>query len=446
MRAAAVYRDPRVVAITFLGFSSGLPLGVLGDPLTAWLAEHGVAKTTIGLFALTGLPYSLKFLWAPLLDRLRLPFLTRRLGRRRGWAVATQLSLLAAIAALGATDPERNLWSVALFGFLVAFLSASQDIVVDAYRVEILDDRQLGAGAATIVLGYRLGQVGVGALGLVLAAAAGWAVAFAAMAGLVLVGFFAVLASPEPTLAQSPDSRRREDALAGHLVRDTGLGGRIAVLVDWFSRAVVAPFADFLARPGWLAILAFIVLYKLGDAVLSVMQTPFFLEIGFTKPEIAGIKKGIGFAAIVFGGFLGGVLVARYGILRSLLIAGVLQALSNLVFVYQATVGHDLAVLTATVAVENFATGMGTAAFVAYLSSLCNVAYTATQYALLTSVMGGARTVLSASAGWLADRMDWVPFFVLTALAAMPGLLVLVWLMRRYPPPHRAGVDLASPE
>lgn len=203
--------------------------------------------------------------------------------------------------------------------------------------------------------------------------------------------------------------------------------------IDRLKQSVWAPLADFFMRPGWLVILGVIVFYKLGDAVLSVMQTPFFLELGFSKPEIAGIKKGVGLAAIVAGGFLGGILVAGWGIIRSLLVCGVLQALSNLVFVYQAWAGHDLTALTITVASENLATGMGSTAFVAYLSSLCNQAYTATQYALLTSVMGGARTVLSASAGWLADMMDWASFFLLTTVAALPGLLLILWLIRRYP-------------
>ncbi len=421
--AAGVYRDPRVLAITFLGISSGLPLGVLGEPLTAWFVEHGIDKTTIGLFALAGLPYSFKFLWAPLLDHLSLPPLTTRLGRRRGWAIATQLGLLLAIASLGFVRPETDIQAIALITLAIAFLSASQDIVIDAYRVEILPEHQLGAGAATIVLGYRLGQVGAGAVGLLVATGFGWAAAFFVLAVAVTIGIVAILLNPEPEWVAPA---RPTDAEIAPMERAS----------IWLRRAVVAPLADFAGRPGWLMILALIVFYKLGDAVLSMMQTPFFLELGFTKPEIAGIKKGVGLAAIVAGGLIGGLLVARFGLLRSLLFAGVLQAVSNLVFVYQAWAGHDLGALTLTVAAENLATGMGTTAFVAYLSSLCNQAYTATQYALLTSVMGAARTVLSASAGWFADQMDWISFFVLTTVAALPGLAILIWLIRRFPPPE----------
>lgn len=428
--AASVYRDPRVLAITFLGISSGLPLGILGDPLTAWLAEHGMSRTTIGLFALAGLPYSFKFLWAPLLDQVPLPYLTRRLGRRRGWAIVIQAALLASIAALGLVRPDSDIVLAAAGTVAVAFFSASQDIVIDAWRVEILDERKLGAGAATVVFGYRLGQIGAGAFGLLAASEIGWTAAFTALALVVVVGMVTFLVNPEPAAPSAPSA--------------TTPGNRLDAARGWLARAVVAPLADFLRRPGWLAILALIVFYKLGDAVLSVMQTPFFLELGFTLPEIAGIKKGVGFAAVIGGGLLGGVLVARWGILRSLLVCGVLQAVSNLVFVYQAWAGHDLAALTICVAVENVASGMGSTAFVAYLSSLCHHAYTATQYALLTSVMGGARTTLSAMAGWLADRMDWIAFFGVTAFAALPGLALVVWLMRRPPATTLAPASLGT--
>ncbi len=420
--AMAIYTDRRVLAITFLGISSGLPLGILGDPLTAWLAEGGLTKTAIGLFALTSLPYSLKFLWAPVFDHLRLPFLSRLLGRRRGWAVITQLGLFTAVAALGGLSPAEQIGAVAALATGVAFLSASQDVVIDAYRVEILEERKLGAGAATIVLGYRVGQVGAGAFGLVAAAWLGWPAAFVMMGAAVAIGLVAILLNPEPTPPTDPD------VIPSNGWPDAQASARLGV---WLMRAVVAPFVDFARRPGWLAIILFILLYKLGDAVLSIMQTPFFLEIGFTKPEIAGIKKGVGFVAIIAGGFAGGLLVARYGILRSLMICGVLQAGSNVVFVWLAWIGHDPVVLAATVAAENLATGMGTIAFVAYLSSLCNRAYTATQYALLTSMVGAARVALSSSAGWLADQTDWVTFFMLTAVAALPGLAVLAWIMRR---------------
>ena len=408
-QSAAVYTQPRVLAFLFLGFSSGLPFGVVAEPLTAWLAESGASKTAIGLFALVSLPYSLKFIWAPLMDHLPLPVMTRLFGRRRGWALVTQVLLLAAVLGLGLTDPATDLWWTAAFALVVTFASASQDIVVDAYRVEVLSEDQLAAGAATATFGWRLGQVGSGAAGLILADMFPWSWVYVGMAALVLVGIIAILMNPEP---------------------ETNAPKPIHELGAWLKDAVVGPFQDFVVRPGWIAIVLFVLLYKFGDAVLSIMKIPFFLEIGFTKTEIAEIAKIFGFNAIIAGGFLGGLVLARTGILTGLMICGVLMAASNLVFVAQAWAGHDLVWLTVTIAVENITTGMGTTAFVAYLSSLCHSAYTATQYALLTSLMAFSRTVMSSGAGWLAERVDWVSFFIITTVAAVPGLLVLAWLMR----------------
>ena len=418
--AAKVYGDRRVLSLLFLGFSSGLPFGVLAEPLTAWLAESQVSKTMIGLFALVGLPYSLKFLWAPLMDRLPLPVLTRRFGRRRGWALFTQAVLLAVVLGLGLTDPRADLWWTAALALAVAFASASQDIVIDAYRVEILETHQLAAGAATATFGWRVGQVGAAAGGLIVADFLPWPLVFAGMALLALIGVAAILVNPEPKApaAFGPDP----SAPAGR-----------PRWIAWAYEAVVAPFKDFLARDGWAAVLLFILLYKFGDAVLAVMKVPFFLELGFSKTEIAEIAKIFGVNAIILGGLAGGVLLARVGIANGLLVSGVLMALSNLVFVLQAWAGHDLWILAFTIAVENVTTGMGTTAFIAYLSGLCNVAYTATQYALLTSLMAFSRTALSSVAGWIADRVDWTTFFVITTLAALPGLLLLVWMMHCYP-------------
>ncbi len=440
LEAAGVYRNPRVIAMAFLGFSSGLPFGVLAEPLTAWLAESQISKTGIGLFALVSLPYSLKFLWAPVMDRLSLPVFTPMLGRRRGWALFTQILLFLAIVGMGLTDPGRDIWWTALFAVCVAFVSASQDIMIDAYRIEILDERRLAAGAATAVFGWRLGQVGGAAAGLIFADLLPWHVVFSGMAALVVVGMAAILLNPEPDRPLTKESIELERAAEEFLERKRHLGPRLAGVLAWLYGAVVCPFAEFMTRRGWLAIMMFIMLFKFGDAVLAVMKVPFFLELGFTKTEIAEIAKIFGFNAIIAGGFLGGILLARTGIMRGLLICGVLMAVSNLVFVAQAWAGHDLWMLALTIAVENITTGMGTAAFVAYLSSLCNVAYTATQYALLTSLMAFSRTVLSSGAGWLADQVDWVTFFVITTLAAVPGLLLLLWMMRRFPAePAAAG-------
>ncbi|MBL8658371.1 MAG: AmpG family muropeptide MFS transporter [Rhodospirillales bacterium] len=423
-----------MLSLLFLGFSSGLPFGVLAEPLSAWLTDADVSKTQIGLFALVSIPYSLKFLWAPLVDRLPLPWLTARLGRRRGWALLAQVVLLAAIVMMGGTDPAADLARTAAFALAVAFASATQDIVIDAYRVEILEDRQLAAGAAMTVFGWRLGQVGAGALGLILADILPWPLVFTLVATMVGVGMATVLLNPEPRPAAAGEADALEARAEAFLARRPHLPRAWAAALAWTYAAAAGPIMEYVRRRHWLMILLFIALYKFGDAVLAVMKVPFFLEVGFSKTEIAEVVKLFGVAAVIAGGLIGGILLARIGILRGLLVCGVLMAASNLLFIVQAWVGPDLRMLAVTIAVENITTGMGTAAFVAYLSSLCNLAYTATQYALLTSLMALSRTVLSSGAGWLADRMTWPEFFVASTLAALPGLLLLVWMIRAFPP------------
>lgn len=428
-----VYADRRVLSLLFLGFSSGLPLALTFGTLSLWLAEVGVNKTTIGLFALMGTPYTFKFLWSPLVDRMPLPYFTRRWGRRRGWAIFSQVALIAGIAGLGATHPETHPALTALLALTVAFWSATQDIVIDAYRVEILEEHQYGAGAATIVLGYRVGMLISGAGALYLATYAGWFVTYCVMAAFMLVGIAAVMVNPEPDARCGDEVSAEQRQITRYLASRPALQGSAARIAAWFYGAVVRPFAEFMGRRGWLWVLLFILLYKFGDALAGVMGNPFYVEQGFTKIQIANFSKLFGLAATIVGGIIGGLVVDRMGILKSLLVCGVLQMLSNLMFVALAMAGNNTTILGATIAIENLSGGMGTAAFVAYLSSLCNVAYTATQYALLTSFMAFGRTLLSSSGGWLADHMDWATFFGVTTAAAVPGLLLLLWIARRYP-------------
>ena len=424
-RAAAIrdtltlYLRRRVLVVLLLGFSSGLPLLLSFSTLSTWMREVGVDLTSIGLFALIGVPYTLKFAWAPVMDRLPLPPLTRWLGRRRGWMVATQLALMVALAGLGTTDPLASPLLMALFGVLVAFFSASQDIVVDAYRIESLEETEQGAGAAAYVLGYRVGILAAGAGALLLADNLGWFPAYLAMAALMLVGLATILLSPEPEgPAPVPPPR----------------GSRIQKSAQWIREAVVAPFAEFLTRPWALLILLFILLYKLGDAFLGAMTNPFYIDVGFTKTEIAEVTKAFGLIALLAGLVVGGVMVRRLGLMWALLICGVLQAASNLVFALQATVGSEVWMLVITIGVENATGGMGTAAFIAYLSRLTNVAFTATQYALLSSFMAFGRTVLSSPSGWAAEQLGWVQFFFASTAIAVPGLILLLVLMRLFPP------------
>jgi MFS transporter, PAT family, beta-lactamase induction signal transducer AmpG len=430
LAAAAVHLEPRVVAVLFLGFSSGIPLALTGQTLSVWLRETGVSLTVIGLFALVGLPYVLKFLWAPVIDAVPVPVLTRLLGRRRGWLIATQLALLASVVALGGNDPLANPFATALLALVVAFCSASQDVVVDAFRVESLEKSQFAAGMANYVAGYRVALLvsTAGAFELAsllqhggLAGRLGWAATYAAMAALVLAGSIAVLLSKEPEHAP-PSGEPQGQTLGKRLLA-----------------AAVDPLRDFLRRPDWLAILLFVMLFKFADAVAGVMTAPFVLDIGFDKTDYGRIVKLFGFAATLIGGFAGGALYRVAGERPSLWIAGILQGASNLMFVWQAQAGPDLNLLIATIGVENLSGGLGTVVFVAYLSGLCrNRAYTATQYAMLSAVSAVGRTVLSASSGWIADRSGWTAFFLLTTVAAVPGLILLAYLGRPRPLPPGA--------
>jgi len=416
----AIYRQPRLIAILLMGFSSGLPLALTFGTLSYWLAEIGVSLTAIGLFGLVRTSYSLKFLWAPLIDRLPIPFLTARLGRRRSWALLIQAALALAILALGMTDPRVDPAATALAAVVVAFLSASQDIVIDAYRIELLAPDEQGAGAAATQWGYRFGMLASGAGALYAASFGGWHFAYALMAAFMLVGMITVWLTPEPGGIQPPEPLPGPNAAA-----------RIRA---WLARAVVAPFLDMAQRTGAIqlaAIAAFIVLYKFGDALAGSMSNPLYVALGFTKVEVATVSKVYGVVATLVGVALGGALVARIGIFRALLVGGAMQALSNLMYAVQVWAGADVTVLTVTISGENLTGGMASAAFVAYLSALCSRDFTATQYALLSSLATVGLNVLAASGGYLAERLGWIPFFVVSTAACVPALLLLLWIMRR---------------
>lgn len=419
------YRDPRMLAILVMGFASGLPLALTGATLAVWMRQDGVSLTAIGLFALVGLAYNLKFLWAPVIDRAALPWLGARFGRRRAWTLVLQAALLLAILALGATDPARAPLATALAAVAVAFLSASQDVVIDAFRVELLSEREQGAGAAATQVGYRLGMVASGAGALYLAEFFGWSFAYGAMSLLLLPAMAVVALTPEP--------RDPEPLTAGGAAH-------------WLRQAFIEPLVDLTRRAHWVPILVFVVLFKLGDALAGVMTSAFYVDMGFSRIEIANVSKVFGVGATIAGVIAGGAVVYRLGVLRALLLTGVLQMLSNLMFAAQAVVGHSVPMLMLTIGVENLTGGMGSAAFVAYLSSLCSLAYTATQYALLSSLAAVARTTLSSVGGAIAQALGWIPFFALSTVAAVPGLLLLVWLMRRLPADTPAGTATGSPE
>ncbi len=433
-REASVYRERRVVVILLLGFSSGLPLLLVYATLSAWLKEAGVSLTAIGLFSWASTAYAIKFLWAPLVDRMPLAFLTRVLGQRRSWLVVAQILVAVCMLGLGASDPSENITETALWAVLLAFASATQDIVIDAYRVETLPESHQGAGAANYTFGYRMAMLTSGAGALIIADVSGWFAAYAVMACLMAVGFLTALISPEPKRQSTVESQNREQEINATISRFTHWPERLRRFAAETNAAIICPFADFIGRRHWAMILLFVALYKYGDALLGVMANPFYLDIGFSKSEIAVISKFYGMAMTVAGGLLGGLLATRYGILKTLLIGGIAQALSNLAFAAQAMVGYSLPMLAVTISIENFTGGIATIAFIAYLSSLCNVAYTATQFALLSSLMAFARTIFASGGGWLADQMSWVMYFLLTTAAAVPGLLLLLWLMKKFPP------------
>ena len=387
-----------------LGFASGLPLLLTFSTLSAWLATAGVSRAAIGAFALVGTPYAFKFLWSPLIDRLPPPL---PLGRRRGWGVTIQIALIAAMLALGSCDPKGNLTTMGALALLVAFLSASQDIVIDAWRVEILATEQQGPGAGMIQTGYRVAMLVSGAGALMIAARAGWFAAYATMAALLSVGMLVFLLGPEPPPPPEPADRSRSR-------------GWDAVR-EWLATAVVGPFADFMRRPAWLVILIFVVGYKLGEAMAGVMAMPLYISLGFSLNEIAAISKLVGFFATVIGALAGGLVTVRLGIVRALILCGVLQSAGNLFYVLQAVGGHRLDYLALCVAAENVTGAMAGAALVAYLSSLCSPAFTATQYALLSSLAAVGRTLVASSGGVLAERLGWAPFFLLTTVATLPA-------------------------
>lgn len=389
-----------------LGFASGLPLALTSGTLQAWLTVAGVDIRAIGMFSLVGLPYTVKFLWAPLMDRFTPPWL----GRRRGWIVTAQAASIAGLAALAVSGPEaaggpvEALWLVGALAALVAFFSASQDIAFDAYRADLLRPAERGPGAAVSVTGYRLAMLVSGALALILAQRIGWRETYLLMAVLMAAGLAATLLSPEPEQPPAPP-RTLAEAVWGPLQ-------------EFFSRRAAA----------WLLLL--IVLYKLGDAFAGSLTTAFLIRgMGFTPTEVGVVNKGMGLAATIVGALVGGGLTAQWGLFRSLLCFGVLQAVSNLAFMALAWTGKSYAVMVAAVAFENLSGGMGTATFVALLMALCDHRYTATQFAALSALAALGRVFVGPPSGYLVEAVGWVRFFFVTFLAALPGLW-LVWRQR----------------
>jgi PAT family beta-lactamase induction signal transducer AmpG len=405
------WRDRRFLLLLALGFSAGVPLPlVAGQVLRQWFTESGMSLAEIGLTALIGLAYANKFLWSPALDALQPPFL----GRRRGWLLTLQAALLLTIAALAVTDPTAGATATVVLAVVVAFLSASQDIVIDAWRIEMMgpSEEDQAWGLTAYVWGYRAALLASGAGTLFLVGHVGWNLAYAAAAALMLVGLAATVAGTEPPAP------------------------RIAP-VGWRERmrlSVVGPFLDFAGRRHWFAILAFVALFKLGEALAGVMVTPFYRSEGFTRDDLAAVGTVFGLAATLTGAVAGSWLVGRIGVGRALVLTGLTQMLSNLMYVALVGGGRDIPMLFAQVGVENFTDGLADAAFLTYLSGLVNRSFSATQYALLSSIAAVPLRTLGASGGALAERLGWSWFFLLTMAAALPAMAIMVWLLRRLPP------------
>src|SRR5215831_11968617 len=420
----AVYLQPRVLIVLFLGFSSGLPLALSGSTLLVWMRESGVDLGTIGLFALVGTPYTLKFLWAPLVDALHVPFFTRRFGRRRGWLLFSQLLLIATILLLALADPARSPLMMAIAALLVAATSSTQDIVVDAFRVESLPESEQAAGMASYVAAYRIGMLvsTAGALFIVsgfessgLSRHSAWMWGYVVMAALVLIGSITALAATEPEQSVKAEAATQAETAFSRVMH-----------------AAVGAFSEFLSRKDSLAALAFVVLFKFTDAFSGTMTAPFVIDLGFTRNDYAAIVKGVGLAATLIGGFAGGFVARRYSLAASLWIGGVLQAVANLSFSWLALVGVNQWVLALAITAENFTSAIGTVIFVAYLSALCrNPLHTATQYALLTALSAVGRTYLSSGAGFVAKTTGWPLFFMICVVVAIPSLILLAHLQRR---------------
>lgn len=485
--AFAIYARPRVVGMAFLGFSSGLPFLLVFSTLSAWLTQAGVSRTTIGFFSWLGIMYSIKVVWAPVIDRLPLPVLTHLLGRRRAWMLLAQLSLMIGLAAMALSDPGMSLTRLAWFGLLVAFSSATQDVAIDAWRIEAIEDSAQGAMAAAYQAGYRIALLTAGAGAFFIASGTSWPTTYGVMAALVGIGMVTVLIVAEPEASNQPRTRNHEPWVAAHLDRLALRAGALRDAYGWILTAVVSPLSDFFQRYGRAAavILAFVAVFRVCDITLGVMANPFYLDMHYSLDQIASVSKIFGVLMTLGGAAVGGMLVVRFGIMRPLWAAAILTALANLVFAWLATLGqaatppafiaanaHTLASysplaslisgtnvplltptdpgmipLALTVSAENLAGGLAGSAFIAYLSSLTNTAYTATQYALFSSLMTLPGKFLGGFSGWMVDHYGYFWFFLATSLAGLPAILLVTALQRLHRNTHQvpAATSEAKP-
>lgn len=433
----AVYRHPRVIGMLFLGFAAGLPLLLVGGTFTAWLRDLGVELAAIGFLSWVGMAHSIKVFWAPVVDRLALPLLTRWFGRRRAWMLLAQVVIAGALLGMALTDPREHLWLIAVWAVLAAFGSATQDIAIDAYRIEAVSRDRQGAMAASYVFGYRVALLSAGAGALHIAAAGSWSLAYASMAALMAVGMITTFIIREPEVAKDRTTQQLEQRVVDYLAVTRHQGWR-RDLTAWFIGAVVGPFMDFFRRFALMAlvILVFIGTFRISDIFMGVMANPFYLDLGFSKTEIANIAAAFGLAMTLTGAAVGGLLVMRFGIMRMLLATAILAPLTNLTFSWLATIGPQTYGLVIAIMADNISGGLAIAVFIAYLSSLTNTAYTATQYALFSSIMTLPGQFLAGFTGVLAEAVGWFWFFISSAFIGIPAILLALVLMRYANPDH----------
>jgi len=417
----------------FLGFAAGLPFPLVFGTLSTWLRDVGIERTTIGFFAWIGITYSIKVFWAPVIDRIQLPYITRTIGRRRSWMMIAQAGIIIGLIGMAYTNPLEDIFTMAMFAFLVAFSSATQDIAIDAYRIEAVEEDYQGAMAAMYQAGWKVAaSLVAGAVVLYIADYISWTRAYEVMALCMGIGLLTAYIIKEPNKPITEETYLNEQKVIEYLEDSAHLPTWIRQPIAWFIGAVVCPFTDFFQRNGRLAIyiLIFIALYRISDVVLGNLAHPFYIDMGFSKSEIAGVGKIFGFFPAILGAFIGGVLVVRFGVLRILLLGAILVAVANLMFAGLAYSGKSLSGLAFVIAADNISAGIAGSAFIAYLSSLTNSAYTATQYALFSSLMTLFPKIISGFSGMIVDHTSYIFFFVYASLLGVPVIIMVLWLMK----------------
>ncbi len=430
--AFSIYTQPRVLGMIFLGFSAGLPFLLVFSTLSAWLRDEGVELSVIGFFSWVGVTYSIKIFWAPIVDRLPLPVFTRLLGKRRSWMLLAQIGIAAGLIGMSVSDTQSQIEQIALFAVWVAFCSSTQDIVIDAYRIEAVISELQGAMAATYVFGYRLALLVAGAGAFYIAEFFSWGNAYLAMAALMLIGVVTTLIINEPEHKIDKTVHELETQVEAVLGVEKKQG-IIQHFIAWFSDAVISPFIEFFARNGrsGFVILLLIAVYRMSDITMGVMANPFYLDLGYSKAEIAEVSKVFGFFMTIIGASVGGVMVVRYGVMKPLLLGAVLVAITNLLFALMANAEPDLMLLAGVISADNLSGGIATSVFIAYLSSLTNTAYTATQYALFSSLMTLPAKLLGGFSGIIVDAFGYSAFFFYAAFVGLPAIILVLIIMHR---------------